>query len=65
MVYIKRAMLNATDSINFVGIAEAMEYIEDNTGMYEPNEVITLIDFQRCECIFVKLEQRIVPTYIG
>jgi len=63
MIYIKRELGNEF-SEPFKGIGEAMRYIEANTGNYESNEIIALIDFEERECQFVKLETRIVATYI-
>jgi hypothetical protein len=42
----------------------AIKYIEDNTGAFDSNEIIALIEFETQIVSFVKLELTIVPRIL-
>jgi hypothetical protein len=40
----------------FHSIEEAKDWIRDNTGTFEPNSILCIVDFQMRETAFVKLQ---------
>jgi hypothetical protein len=42
----------------------ALKYIEDNTGTFEANEIIALIDYDNLVTTFVKAELVITPRVL-
>lgn len=55
-------VLTEDNSLNswpqFKSTEEAIKYINDNTGVFEPGDNIAIIDFSNCITTFYKIEFR-------
>jgi hypothetical protein len=49
---------------SFKTFDSAKTYIDNNTGIFNNNEIIALIDFEQNECIFIKLELTITARVL-
>jgi hypothetical protein len=56
MVYIKRRNGFEGNFPSFTSRNVALKYIEDNTGNFEANEIVAIIDYDNLVTTFVKTE---------
>ena len=64
MIYIKREKGFEGNLPSFTTKDAAMKYIVNNTGSFEPNEIIAIVDFISLECAFVKMELTIIAKVL-
>jgi hypothetical protein len=64
MFYIKRSKGFEGNFPSFAAKDAAMRYIVNNTGVFDTNEIICIINFETQETVFVRMELTVIATVI-
>lgn len=64
MFYIKRVKGFEGNFPSFTSRNAALDYIEGNTGSFEANEIIAIIEFESQTVTFIKLELTVIPRIL-